>query len=511
MMLRAPSIVLACVFQSFSAFAQMPADTAADVSSVAAVAPAQVENSVVKVFSTIRGPDPSRPWSKASPREVTGSGVVIEGNRILTNWHVVAYASQIQVQASQGGDKISATVVASAAGMDLAVLKLDDESFFATRKPPVRAAELPEIKDAVYTYGYPTGGSSLSTTKGIVSRIEFASYHYSTSGLRIQIDAAINPGNSGGPVFAGDRMIGLAFSAATNAQNIGYIIPNAEIELFLQDIADGRYDGKPAMFDSLQVLENPGLRSYLKLDPSTHGVVVQRPAKAGSSYPLREWDVITKIGDTPIDNQGMVRIGTGLNVRFQYLVQRLAKNGMLPLTVVRGGKAMAIQLPVGTGRPQLIPSLTGSYPSYFILGPIVFSRATQEFRKLISDNAALMNLGALNANPLVTRPGDEPDANREDLVVISTPFFPHRLVNGYSSRQGAVVLSINDKPVRSLIHLVTLLRDLKEDLVVIRFDQRFGETVVLPRKEMFDATADILNDNGIRSQGTKDVMDVWGR
>ena len=44
-------------------------------------------------------------------------------------------------------------------------------------------------------------------------------------------------------------MIGLAFSHLQNAENIGYIIPNEEIELFLKDIADGHYDGKPAMFD----------------------------------------------------------------------------------------------------------------------------------------------------------------------------------------------------------------------------------------------------------------------
>jgi S1-C subfamily serine protease len=474
----------------------------------ASAAPAQLENAVVKMFSTIRGPDSFKPWGKAAPREVSGSGVVVEGNRILTNWHVVAYASQVQVQANQGGDRISATVVAGAPGIDLAVLKLDDESFFATRKPPVRADVLPEIKDAVFAYGYPTGGSSLSTTKGIVSRIEFVGYSYYTSGLRIQVDAAINPGNSGGPVFAGDKMIGLAFSAATNAQNISYIIPNAEIELFLRDIADGHYDGKPAMFDSLQTLENPALRSYLKLDASIHGMVVQKPAQASSSYPLREWDVITHIGDAPIDNQGMVRVGA-LGVRFQYLVQQLAKNGTVPLTIVRGGRSMTVQVPVSVSHPQLIPSLMGNYPSYFICGPIVFTVATNEFRKLISDNAALLNFYAYNASPLVTQLGDEPSASREELVVIGAPFFPHKLVNGYSSRQSSVVYSINDKPVRSLIHLVTLLRDLKDDLVVIKFDQRFGESVVLPRKELLESTGDILNDNGIRSQGSKDVMDVW--
>ena len=44
-----------------------------------------VKNSVVEIFSTLRRPDPTRPWTKQSPTEVTGSGVVIDGNRILTN------------------------------------------------------------------------------------------------------------------------------------------------------------------------------------------------------------------------------------------------------------------------------------------------------------------------------------------------------------------------------------------------------------------------------------------
>lgn len=470
---------------------------------------AHIESSAVKIFSTLRGPDPFRPWGKASPQEVTGSGVVIEGNRILTNAHVVNYASQVQVQAKEGGDKVSAHVVAIARGIDLAVIKLDDDSFFETHKPLARANALPQIKDAVFAIGYPTGGSSLSTTKGIVSRIEFVNYNGFTSGLRIQIDAAINPGNSGGPVVAGDKMIGLAFSGATNTQNIGYIIPTEEIELFLQDIADGYYDGKPAMFDSLQTLENPALRAYLKIDPSVHGMVVQVPASKAANYPLKEWDVITHIGSTAIDNQGLVKLGADLNVRFQYLVQQQAKNGKLPLTIVRHGKSMQVELPVKASMPQLMPGLDGSYPSYFIYGPIVFSRATTEFRAAFSGNAGALNQMAANGVPLITRLGDAPDANREELVVVASPFFPHKLVKGYDSRFGSVIYSINDKPIRSLAHLVEVLRDLKDDLVVIRFDQRFGENIVVPRKDMLEATNEILNDNGIRTQGTKDMMDIW--
>ncbi len=464
----------------------------------------------MKVFATMRYPDPFRPWTKQAPSEVTASGVVIEGRRILTNAHVVLYATQVQIQANAAGDKVPATVVAVAPGIDLAVLKLDDATFFDTHPPVARAGKLPQIKDAVMAYGFPTGGSSLSITKGIVSRIEFVSYNYPVSGLRIQVDAAINPGNSGGPAIAGDKMVGLAFSKlGGDAQNIGYIIPNEEVELFLKDIADGRYDGKPAMYDELQTLENPALREYLKLDKSVEGMIVHRPDRSDAAYPLKEWDVISRIGDTPIDNQGMIKLDKDLRVSFTYMIQHLAGNGTVPLSIVRAGKSMQIKLPVSAEHPTLVTDLQGSYPSYFIYGPMVFSTATWQLVSSFDKNAALLRMLGAVKNPLITRAFDPPDAENEELVVVSSPLFPHKLANGYSNPQGSVVYSINGTHVRSLRHLVALLRDLKDGFVTVEFDQKGNEALVFSRTAMLAATDDILTDNGVRAQGSPDMMEVW--
>ena len=481
--------------------------TNTDAPAAAINIPSNVANAVVKVFSTIRYPDPSRPWTKQAPTEITASGVIIEGKRILTNAHAVLYASQVQVQPNQSGDKISATVVAVAHGIDLAVLKLDDESAFKTRAPIARAAALPQIKDAVLAYGFPAGGTSLSITKGIVSRIEYVPYNFPVSGLRIQIDAAINPGNSGGPAVAGDQMIGLAFSRYNDAQNIGYIIPNEEIELFLQDIADGRYDGKPAMFDELQTLENPALRAFLKLDKSVEGMVVHQPFRSDAAYPLKEWDVITHIADTPIDDQGMVKLGSDLRVNFRYLIQKVAVKGKVALTIVRAGRSTVVQLPVSPDRPMLIPMLGGEYPPYFVYGPLVFSKATQEYVALI--NATMLGALGFVHSPLVTRRGDAPDAELEELVLVSSPFFPNKLAMGYSNPSGGVVYSVNGIRVRSLRHLVALLRDLKDEFVTFEFGHTGGESLVFPKKEMVAATEEILTDNGVRAQGSPDTLAVW--
>jgi S1-C subfamily serine protease len=189
---------------------------------------------------------------------VTGSGVVIAGKRILTNAHVVNHASQVFVQPDKSSEKLSGKVEILAPGIDLALVKLDDESFFDSHTALPASPKAPAIQRSVFVYGYPEGGSELSITRGIVSRPEFAEYYLATKGLRVQVDAALNAGNSGGPAVSGGRLIGIAFSKLQRSDNIGYIIPREEIDLFLAGVKDGRYDGKPVLELDVQKLEKVG-------------------------------------------------------------------------------------------------------------------------------------------------------------------------------------------------------------------------------------------------------------
>lgn len=489
--------------------AREPAAAAADQTPESARESA-IRESVVKISATMRFPDIVRPWAKQSPREASGTGVVIQGQRILTNAHVVLYASQLFVQSQQSSEKLVATVEAVSSGMDLAVLKLEDESFFEKRPPLTRTDALPEIKDAVVVYGYPQGGSSLSVTKGIVSRIEFVAYGEGASGLRIQVDAPINPGNSGGPALVDGKMIGLVFSKVSQADNIGYIIPGEEIELFLKDVADGKYDGKPAMHDMLQTLENPALRGFLHLDRKTQGMIVHAPAEAKPDYPLKTWDLITKVGDVAVDNVGMVKIRDNLRVQFHYLVQKLARDGKVPLTVVRQGKPQQIQLPVAKRWPMLIESLHGRYPSYFVYGPLVFSVANRELcAALDRPGSPVAAVLAVMGSPLVTRRGERPAFEGEELVTITAPMFPHALSKGYDNPFSKVVKEINGVKVKNLRHLVELLRDTREKYTTIAFGDRLSETIVFDHQEALRATEEILSDNGIRQRASDELMAVW--
>ena len=114
-----------------------------------------------------------------------------------------------------------------------------------------------------------------------------------------------------------------------------------------------------------------------------------------------------------------------------------------------------------------------------------------------------------SASLLIRRVGDAPKFEDERLVVVSSPFFPHKLSEGYGNPIGLVVKTVNGIPVRNLAHLVEVLRDSKDEFLTIAFDARFGEAMVFPRAEMVAATDGILTDNGIRYQGTPDVLDIW--
>ena len=232
---------------------------------------------------------------KKEPNDITASGVVISGKRILTNAHVVQYASEVQVRPIRPATNFQPLSKLSGPGSISLCSNWKTRNFsIRTRRCRFESRSRTPRTRSWFT-AIPPAGPSLSITKGIISRIEFTGYSLSALGLRIQIDAAINPGNSGGPAVVNDEIVGLAFSHLQTAQNIGYIIPVEEIELFLQDVADGSYDGKPVMYDDLQTLENPALRSYLHLPESLQGMVVHRPFDPSPNYPLKEWDVITKI------------------------------------------------------------------------------------------------------------------------------------------------------------------------------------------------------------------------
>jgi S1-C subfamily serine protease len=469
--------------------------------------------SVVKIFTTKRGPDLMRPWRKLDAQEISGTGVVIAGQRILTNAHVVTHASRIRVQPDQSSDQITATVEAIAPDIDLAVLKLADPSFFDKHPPLPRANGLPKIRETVHVAGYPQGGETLSLTRGIVSRIEFVDYYYGRFGVRAQIDAAVNPGNSGGPALVDGKMIGIVFSSLDQSENIGYIIPIEEIDLFLNDVKDGVYDGKPVLYDMLQNVQNEALRANVGLPKGVGGMVVVHPDRDEPSHPLKVRDVITRIGDHVLDSSGKVEIEGGQRLYFEYLVQTLAKDGKVRLSILRDGKPLTVDVPVLTRgqHPTLTPYLFNSFPSYLVWGPLVFTPATEDYLGQYENPmtaVAWFPFFARQQSPLVTRFGARPAFEGEQLVILTT-ILPHRLAQGYRPLTSVVVKEIDGIKIRNFRHLAECLHDAKGEQILVSLYDKNAELLVFNRREAVEAAEEIHTEYGIRKPYSDDLKPVF--
>ena len=475
-----------------SALTLMPAAGAADV-----------RGSTVKILVTQRAPDAQRPWNKQPPAEISGSGVVIDGHRILTNAHVVRYATQVRVQPDKSSSKLPAKVTAIGVGIDLAVLTLEDATFFDTHPAAPLADALPKIGAKVEAIGFPVGGETLSVTEGSVSRIDFVPYAENTQGLRIQVDAAINPGNSGGPAVVDDQVVGLCFSGLRNADNIGFVIPVEEIRTFLADVADGSYDGKPRFGAQLQTLENEALRAKLGLPKGVTGMMFTRVPRGPAHDVLHEWDVITKIGPHSIDNDGRVTGDDGLRLSWHYWVQKLAQDGQIPVTLVRDGVPIEIQLPAPAKSDKLIKSLGNRYPSYFLWGPLVFSPVYSEYVP------GLVNAVGGDGSPIVKRMNDECDEPGEELVMLCSSILEHRISEGYDAGPFSIVGKVNGIEIKSLKQLVETLKNVKDEFVVFEFADHGTETVVLRRADVEAAQEEILESNTVRSQCSPDLEKAW--
>ena len=422
----------------------------------------KTNRSVVKVIASLHYPDPYRPWAKHGPQEATGSGVVISGKRILTNSHVVKHTASSSCSSTNRAKRV-ASAVAAAPGMDLAVLKLDDESAFDGHPPLPVNLTLPRLQQAVFAYGYPTGGEELSITRGIVSRIEFDNYYLGVEGLRVQVDAAINPGNSGGPVVADGQLIGIAFSRLDKSDNIGYIIPTEEIFALPQGHRGWpiRWQAHPARGDPEP--GEPDASPRLKLDKKSTGVLVRKIHRPEASYPLKVDDVLTKIGGDSIDNLGMVRID-GDRAEVPVSGSALAHDGRLPVTVLRKGVETKLEVPVDSDPRRLFRDLDEQTLSYFIFGPLVFTEASEEYVRSMASYIERSGSGGTlrmlyTGNPAFARYGEDPGFPGERIVIVPSPMFSHKIGRGYRDPYTQAVSEVNGVRIRNLKHLIELLRE----------------------------------------------------
>ncbi|HTO99660.1 MAG TPA: trypsin-like peptidase domain-containing protein [Myxococcales bacterium] len=185
----------------------------------------------INAQEVVRAPAANDPWSmffggrmRDQVRTSLGSGFVFdEKGFVLTNYHVVARGSRIQVSFADGSD-FTARVVGTDPGGDLAVLRIQAERTFPAA--PLGISSDLMLGEPAVAIGNPFGLNQ-SVSIGVVSALHRPVHAEDRSYYDfIQTDASINPGNSGGPLINADgNVIGVCSAVLASGQGIGFAIP----------------------------------------------------------------------------------------------------------------------------------------------------------------------------------------------------------------------------------------------------------------------------------------------
>ncbi|MFZ2853053.1 MAG: Do family serine endopeptidase [Rhodocyclaceae bacterium] len=271
-----------------------------------------------------------------------GSGVVVSANGyILTNFHVVEAADQIEV-ALNDGRNLKALVVGSDPESDLAVLQVKDAQGQELKLPAITLGQMENVGvgDIALAIGNPFGVGQ-TVTMGIVSALGRSHLGINTFENFIQTDAAINPGNSGGALIDSQgNLIGIntaIYSRSGGSLGIGFAIPISTAKNVMEQIIQNGtvtrgWVGVEAQEITAELAESFGL-------PDTAGALIAgvlrgSPADAAG---IKPGDILLAVSDKSVkDPQVMLD-----------LIASLKPGEPVPFKLRRDKTAIDVQVKIG--------------------------------------------------------------------------------------------------------------------------------------------------------------------
>jgi S1-C subfamily serine protease len=293
------------------------------------------------------------------PQEGQGSGFIIDHDgHILTNYHVIADARQIEVTL-HNRKKYRASVVGTDRSHDLAIIQIKAVDL----NPMVMGdSRNLQVGQKVYAIGNPFGLAG-TLTSGIVSSIrQVQEPDGVTIDEAIQTDAAINPGNSGGPLLnSHGEVIGINTMIASNVgQNagIGFAIPVNTAKAVLNDLLTLGRVRRPAL-GVVTIPISPDIADQMGLAADYGLLIVQvLPGGAAARAGLKGGTERAYLGNIPITIGGDLIVAIdGQDVQDQQELSHIMNSHRagdnVKITIYRGKRKMDVQVTLGEAKQQV--------------------------------------------------------------------------------------------------------------------------------------------------------------
>jgi len=453
------------------------------------------KQAIVKIYTVSKVSNYLSPWS-TSIQSSTGSGAIIEGGYILTNAHVVANQSFLEVQRYGERKRYIAKVYAVSHQADLALLKVEDNKF-SLGVTPLTFGSLPEMEQKIVVYGYPMGGSTLSATIGVVSRVEHHTYaHSGEVFLAVQVDAAVNPGNSGGPALSDGKIVGVVMQVITKSQNIGYLVPISMVKHFIEDMKDGTYDGFAELGIGTQKLENPAMRRYYGLDENISGKLIDKIVYNSSMKSiLKEGDIITAIDGHNIENDGTAEFRENEYTDYNYYVDVHQMGESIKLNIIRDKKPMQVEGVLKNRADDILLVDTTQFdvmPTYFVFGGYIFSTLTRNLIRATKRNRLKMSSLA-----------SKWQTEEKDEAVVLLKVLASDISRGDNNFGMWSIDKVNGKAFNNFSEFYKVVVDTKEPYIVLEDNE--GVKVIIDKNEALEKQSELLKKYNIEYDRSEDL------
>ena len=453
-----------------------------------------VKKALVKVYTSHQLFDYLSPWQYGQSANSTATGFIIDGERIITNAHAVLNSKFLQVRKEGDSKKYKAVVKFTSEEYDLALVEIEDKSFF-NGTVPLKLGTLPEIQEKLTVYGYPLGGDKLSTTQGIVSRMEHNTYTLTNRKFLIgQTDAAINSGNSGGPVVSKGKVVGVAFAGLNSADNIGYFIPVNILNNFLEDIKDGKYDGSPLLGVEWLELESPSHRRMLGIEDKTGGILIKKVFK-NSPFEgvLQKNDVLMKLDNYPVESDGTIEFRKNEKTDFTYVNQQKKYGDNLSYEIIRDKKTKTgqVKLEKKDIKYTVVTEVTiETPPSYMVYGGLLFEPLTSNYMA-----GVIEKLGSVYDR-------EELYKDYKELVVL-VRVLPFDVNLGYTDAVNQIIVKVNGEKYKDFKDFAQKVKNVKSGFIIFENDN--GDEIVLDVKEVEEQREALMQNYNISSDMSDDI------
>ena len=415
--------------------------------------------SVVRITATRQRWNPGQPWEKQAPRKRRSLGAIVDGPRVITTAEMVADATFIELETTDGLKRANATVVAVDYEANLALLKVNEQEAddFFQELEPLKIAEVPGPGDTLEILQVEDNGNSI-TTRGPIQSVDVVSnflpaHFFLTYEVKASMQSAASSFTL--PVLFDGALAGLLTSYNSKDQ-LSDVSSTEILQQFLKDASDGEYEGFPSLGISTASTEDSNFRAYLKLPDEVGGIYISKVRKDGSADKagIKTGDVITTIDALPIDRLGYFDHEIYGRLFWSHLVRGSKAIGeSATLEVLREGEPLTVEVPLERLEisDQLVPSYAfGTPPNYLIKGGLLFQELSQPLLEAFGEewrSRAPLNLLDAWENPTAY----EEDYDRIVFLsgVIATP-----ATVGYESLRNMIVSEVNGTPIRSMSSLV---------------------------------------------------------